>query len=233
VLIGYRRGGTIRSVPRSLIALLAPPVCAACHGPLPRDGPALCPECVQEVVWLREGCPRCALPGHRDRRCPGAAAAFDRAWAPVGYAGSGAALVRAVKFGRLVPVLDAMAAAMAARLPHELRGLPLVPVPPQPVRARRRGFDPAGGLAARLSARTGAPVHGCLRRTDRGARHTRLGRGERRRTAPALACRGEPSPAVVLVDDVHTTGATLDSCARVLKEHGADWVGAVTYARTL
>jgi predicted amidophosphoribosyltransferase len=40
------------------------------------------------------------------------------------------------------------------------------------------------------------------------------------------------APRVLLVDDVHTTGATLESCARVLRESGATWVAGVTYART-
>jgi predicted amidophosphoribosyltransferase len=233
VLIRHTCRGTIASMSRSLIALLAPPACAACRGPLPREGPALCPECTQEVVWLRGGCPRCALPGHHGRGCPAAAAAFDRAWAPVAYAGAGAALVRAVKFARLVPVLDAMGAALAAGLPHDLRGLPLVPVPPQPLRSRRRGFDPAEGLVERLAARTGAPVDACLRRCDRGGRHTRLGRRDRRRATPTLECEARPPARLLLIDDVHTTGATLDACARALKEQGAVWVAAATYARTL
>ena len=216
-----------------LIDLLAPPACAACGAPLPRAGPVLCPACAQVVPWLSRGCPRCALPGHGGRPCPAARAAFDRSWAPAAYAGPAAALVRALKFGGRLPLASAMAAAIAARLPPELRGLPLVPVPPQRARARWRGYDPAALLAARLGERLGVPVIACLRRSDHGRRHTRLDRGQRRARAPTVAARGAVPERVLLVDDVHTTGATLDACARALKRAGAERVAAVTYARTL
>src|SRR5687767_7075484 len=126
-----------------LVDLLAPPACAACGAPLPRDGPVLCPPCVCALPWLGRGCPRCALPAHRGRACPARRAAFDRAWAPLGYAGPAAAVVRGLKFRGRLALADAMAAAIAARLPAELRGPALVPVPPQRARARRRGYDSA------------------------------------------------------------------------------------------
>ena len=185
------------------------------------------------MPWLGRGCPRCGLPAHRGAACPAAHAAFDRAWAPVAYAGSAAAMVRGLKFGHRLPLAGAMAAAMAARLPLPWRDLPLVPVPPQPARARRRGFDPAALLTAELAARVETPVVPCLRRADHGRRHTRQGRGERRARGPDVGVRGGVPPRLLLVDDVHTTGATLDACARALKAGGAQWVAAVTYARTL
>lgn len=216
-----------------LLDVLAPPACTACRDVLPRPGPVLCPACAQAMPWLRAGCPRCALPAHRGRPCPAARWAFDRAWAPLAYAGPAAAVVRGLKFAGRLALADTMAAPLAARLPGAMRGPALVPVPAQPARRRSRGFDPAALLAQRLAARTGAPVAACLARTDRGRRHTRLGRGARRAEPPAVVARAGAPERVVLVDDVHTTGATLDACARALKAAGATWVAAATYARTL
>ena len=80
----------------------------------------------------------------------------------------------------------------------------------------------------------GCPSSPCLRRTDRGRRQVGAGRSTRRSAGRFAAVATAPPPrAAMLVDDVHTTGATLDVCARALKAEGAEWVGAVTYVRTL
>ena len=97
-----------------------------------------------------------------------------------------------------------------------------------------RGFDPAGALAAGLAARLGLPLSRALVRRDRAGRQARAGR-EARRAAGRIdvAPVAEVAGRVLLVDDVHTTGATLDACASVLVASGASSVVAVTYARTL
>ena len=230
-----------------LVDLLAPPLCAACRRPAHAR---ICGECLRGLPWLRgHRCPRCALPRHRSG-CPAAAAAFDRAWAPLAYEGTARELVRALKFRAALPVADLMAAHMAANLPADLRAPPqgrgrassaapaaafaLVPVPPHRGRLRRRGFDPAALLAAGLAERAGLPLSACLRRADRGRRQVGAGRVQRRSAGRfAAVATAAPPRAAVLVDDVHTTGATLDACARALKERGAEWVGAATYVRTL
>ena len=80
----------------------------------------------------------------------------------------------------------------------------------------------------------GCPFQPCLRRTDRGRRQVGAGRSTRRSAGRFTALATAPPPrAAVLVDDVHTTGATLDVCARALKAEGAEWVAAITYVRTL
>jgi predicted amidophosphoribosyltransferase len=107
-------------------------------------------------------------------------------------------------------------------------------VPAQPARARRRGFDPAGVLAAALAPRLGIPERACLRRRDRERRQVGATRAQRRRPGRlAIEVRGPPPARALLVDDVHTTGATLDACARALVAAGCGEVVALTYARTL
>lgn len=214
-----------------LLSVLAPPSCLACRAPLGAPG-VLCGVCRAELPWLRDPCPRCALP-RPCGPCPARGGALTASWAPVAYDGPARELVFALKLAGALPAAAAMAAQIAARVPRALvDDAVLVPVPPALARRRQRGFDPADRLVQELAERTGRPVARCLRRPG-GARR-QVGRGRRARAAGLrFEAAGVPPPIVLLVDDVHTTGATLDACARALRDAGARRVGAVTYARTL
>jgi predicted amidophosphoribosyltransferase len=216
-----------------LVALLAPPGCAGCHAPLHDARELVCPRCRRELPWLRGlRCERCGLPAPC-APCPAARAAFDRAWSPVAYAGSARGLVTALKFDGALPLADLMAAQITAAAPPGLLTTALVPVPAHPAHARARGFDQAHRLAAALARRTGLPLAPCLNRA--GSKTSQLGLTRRARLRAGgieIAAAGPVPEHPVLVDDVHTTGATLDAAARALKDAGARRVAAVTYART-
>jgi len=213
-----------------LLDIVLPPACLVCRAP----GGALCRGCRSGLPWLpAERCGRCGLPSPCGARCPARAAAFESAWAPVAYDGTARALVHALKLRGLTAAADVMAAQIAAGAPASLLAAgTLVPVPGNPRRRRARGFDPAERIAGALARRTGLPTSAALRAAGGGGPQAGAGREQRLRRA-AIEARGEPPEHVILVDDVHTTGATLDACARALRAAGATSVAAVIYARTL
>lgn len=218
-----------------LAALVVPPCCAACRAPGLRAPEALCPACRRALPWLPAAtCERCGLP-RPCRPCPAAGAAFDRAWAPMAYEGVARDAVRALKFARARPLADVMAAQIAACAPPALLSAgALVAVPAHPRRRRSRGFDPAELLARALARRTGLPVERALRRDGAAARQLGASRSQRRQVHRlGFAPRGRAPIHAVLIDDVHTTGATLDACAAALRGAGARGVVAITWTRTL
>jgi predicted amidophosphoribosyltransferase len=237
VLTRHASRGRVGRVLRPLLDLLVPPSCLACRRPPPGGG-LLCPDCRLALPWLGpDVCRACGLPSPCGRRCPAARLAFDRAWAPVAYDGAAKALVVALKERGALDAARVMAAQMAAAAPPGLlAGAVVVPVPGDPVRRRRRGVDHAARLAAGLAARTDVELAPVLRRpVSRAGRQAGAGRAQRLaggRVPVALRTRRAPE-VVLLVDDVHTTGATLHACAVALRAAGTREIRAATYARTL
>lgn len=214
-----------------LIDLIVPPACAVCGGP----GPAvMCDGCLAALSRIEGACPRCALPRHRAGGCPARGAPFAAAWAAVVYAGTGRAAVLALKGRARLAVAHAMAEEMAVRAPPWLLrdGVALVPVPTAPARRRARGFDPPALLARAVGEVAGLDVAPVLTRRGRAAQAGAGVRERRREGRLDVRVRGTVPDRCVLVDDVHTTGATLRACAQALRAAGARDVVGMTFART-
>ncbi|CAB4861782.1 unannotated protein [freshwater metagenome] len=128
-----------------------------------------------------------------------------------------------------------MAKLMAeAALPTE--GVALVPMPPDPARLRATGVDHARILAEQLSGLTGRPVLRVLERLPRGQSVRQVGASRQERQQPGriqISGRGTVPSRCVVVDDVYTTGASLQAACSGLLLSGAQVVHCAVFARAL
>jgi ComF family protein len=243
----------LRYASDTLLSVVLAPRCAACAQPLasPTRGP-VCPGCWSGVRTLIPPlCTTCGdpLPSWRVAaiecgRCPACRrrpGVVDAGRAAGDYDGALREIVHAFKYQRRRSLAAPLGRMMADAGRDLLRGATCaVPVPLHPWRRFRRGFNQAADLADGLHL----PVVHALWRGRITAAQAGLTAAQRRRNvsgafrvSPCLSRRSRDrfitGKAVVLVDDVRTTGATLEACARVLKEAGASEVRALTAARAL
>lgn len=222
-----------------LRALLPGRVCRLCGGPGLEDMD-LCAECLADFPFNTCCCARCGLPlavplaacGRCQRKPP----AWQRAWAPFRYEWPLAALETRFKFGADLTAGQLLATAWA-RLPMPLEPpAALIPVPLHRSRLRRRGYNQALELAKVLARHHHLPLLArALQRQRATEPQTALdARGRQRNLRGAFApghLRGPWPEHVALVDDVMTTGATLEACCRVLRGLGVPRVDVWVLAR--
>ena len=144
-----------------------------------------------------------------------------------------AVVLEPISDGGVPALLDPLGDAAAEVVPRSWAIDAVTPIPLHGSRRRRRGFNQSELIARRVSIRLGLPLRAeLLRRARATASQTALG-AERRASnvADAFASAGDPPAAVLLVDDVSTTGATLAAAARALLDAGAERVYALAVAR--
>lgn len=237
-----------RGIARGVLDALFPWRCAGCGE---TADSALCLGCRARIRWI-DGprCPCCGIPfatgpSHPCGRCERRPPAFARLRAcacylareeerdPLGTA------IRALKYGRRRALAATLGAILADRFPFQPGEHDRVaPVPMHRARLRERGFNQAALLARAVARRAGAALDLALlcrpRPTEPQASLREVERRRNLRGALALR-RGRRVEGlrILLVDDVCTSGATADACARVLRAAGAASIDVVTLAHTL
>jgi ComF family protein len=241
----------LRSIPsKNLVAaavdLLFPKHCLNCGDPF-RDGLSniLCAVCWCSISPYEGSlCCHCgaslppnAFDGTKDLRCKDCGFGeyeLDEVRSLGPYEGPLRIVHHSFKFEGLEGLAVELAAKMAKSVPKpEVDNL--VPVPMNQMKERERGYDPVKALSSALTREWGIPTQKILTKIKLTPPQMSLKQKERL-TSPkgafAIELGVRPPQRIILVDDVFTTGSTLEECARVLKKGGAQWVGAVVWGRT-
>ena len=220
-----------------LVRLLLAPTCVVC-GAAGADGGDLCRGCDADLPRNAPACPRCALPlaapapacAHCLRRPPPQAATI----AALRYEGVARHLLPRYKFGADLAIGRVLADRLLATVAAAPRPDLVLPVPLHADRLRERGFDQAWELARAVASRLDLAARpDVLRRARATPAQTGLGAVARRRNLRDAFVVGEDVAGrhLALVDDVMTTGATVEAAARALRRAGAARVDVWVVAR--
>ena len=232
----------IRGLGTALLDFVFPPQCLGCEGAMEEAGGYLCPGCWGRVVGrTTPGCRRCSSPyaaeGVQCGNCASWEPAFERAIVLGDFDEVLQQAVHALKF-RQQPGLGVALGRRLGTLPV-LSGLlrevdVLVPVPLHGARQRERGYNQSEYIARGLAEVLGKPLCGdLLRRQTNTRQQAKLDARERKENlVGAFAVVGEVPPhhCIGLVDDVVTTGATLNACTQALQQAGTRRVWALALA---
>ena len=225
-----------RQMWQRLLNRLLPQDCQLCGKP--DAGDLLCAACLDDLPRLpAEHCPLCALPTPGSAVCGGCLRHpphFDATHASLVYAFPVDQLVQAFKYGHQL----ALSGLFARLMRHEqaINADVIIPLPLSKQRLRERGFNQAVEIARPLARASGIPLdlEATARIVDTAAQAGLPWKQRRANIRHAFECRMDlTGKSVVVIDDVMTSGATLDEFARELKLHGATRVTNWVLARTL
>lgn len=215
----------------ALLSHLAPHDCLGCRA----EGKLLCDNCVSSLTHVPERCYRCHKLMDGGRTCSTCRhhSPLYAVHARTAYRGDAKQLVQLLKFQSVQAAAREIAEQMAHHLPTDSRFL-IVPVPTATSRARMRGYDQAVLIAKHLARLTGNRFSNALRRS--GQYHqvgsSRKQRMTQLRDAYRCARLSDVNGShVILIDDVLTTGATLEAASRVVKQAGAERVNGYVFAQ--
>ena len=235
---------TVRTAGRTVLDLVYPPCCVLCKVRIYDGRSAVCDGCGSGLFSIEAPfCERCGhplwTPVASCPACPGRTFYFEGAFSAYEFNRPLQDLIHLLKYRNRPGIGRFLGSLLAKRVEHE-PGIPhitgVLPVPLHPRRRRERGYNQSACIAWGLSDVTGIPVlENVLRRNRNTPTQTTLSTEARTANVEGAfevavpdAVRGAT---VSLVDDIFTTGATINSCARALLQAGAGRVFALTVAR--
>ncbi len=235
---------TLRTAGRTALDLVYPPCCVLCRARIPDDRPVVCDDCGSGLLSIDAPyCERCGHPLDAPLAtcpaCPGRTFYFDGAFSGFQFNRPLQDLIHQLKYRNRPGIGRYLGSLLAKRVEGE-PGIPhitaVVPVPLHPLRNRERGYNQSAHIARGISDETGIPLlENVLVRNLNTPTQTSLSPEARMANVEGVfeagrveAVRGAT---VSLVDDIFTTGATVNSCARTLLQAGAGRVFVLTIAR--
>jgi ComF family protein len=241
---------TLRSIVQGVVDYALPPRCPGC-GCIVEDDHRFCVECWSGLHFLSEPCcATCGEPFDMDQgegalcgRCLSHPPLYDSARAVLAYGDHARDVAMRLKYGRRMAMARLMAQHMAQRLPHGAVADDdwlIVPVPLHRWRLWGRGFNQAAVIADHIGRKAGIGVEKRALIRHRSTRPLRDMNPDQRASAVkgAFALDHRFGGAIkgrniLLIDDIHTSGATSGACTRALRSGGARSVHLLCWARVI
>lgn len=214
-----------------LLSYLAPHYCCSCG----KVGEVLCPRCKNYILkQMYAGCVLCGQTGLASNLCSRHRLSYGDLWCAAERQKVLANLIDDYKFHRQVAGAKVLAELLAACLPELASDTVIVPVPTAPKNVRIRGYDHMVLVARELAKLCGLRVASLLQRRNNLTQHFAPSAAERKKRAKgyfAVKSGTLPDAPLLLIDDIFTTGATLNAAADCLKKAGARQINAAVIAR--
>ena len=221
----------------TILNILFPRRCPVCGEIVRPAGGLICPACFRELSFVKSPtCKKCGKEIEDETMefcadCMAHRHTYEYGLALFNYNDAARNSMVQIKYHNKREYLDFYGAAVAVRVEREIRRMrvdAIIPVPVHPSRRRKRGFNQAEVLAKIVGERLGIPVKAeLLRRTKKTLPQKELSVGERLKNLSG-AFRADEIPEnirrVLLVDDIYTTGSTIEACTRVLKTAGVETI---------
>jgi ComF family protein len=201
----------------------------------------LCTRCLDDLPWLPETrCPQCALPTAGSQHCGSCLThppAFDATHAPLAYEFPVNALIQSLKYSHRLDVTPALADIWLSRSTSVMTPDMLLPMPLHPARLKQRGFNQAQELGRHLAKQFKVPlVHeACQRIRDTPPQATLPLKERQKNLRGAFSVKEKQirGTRIAIIDDVMTSGSSLNELAATLKKSGANHVECWVIARAI